>query len=113
MIKNRHYYIRKTHRYLGLSIGIQFLFWTVGGLYFSWNNIDNVHGDHLRKQVSFLQADIQVASLSVALQALQKDRRAESVHSVHLIRVLDKPVYQIQYFKGHAGEGIHQYLHFA
>ena len=38
---------RKTHRYLGLFIGIQFLFWTIGGLYFSWNDMDDVHGETL------------------------------------------------------------------
>ena len=27
--------IRKVHRYLGLFIGIQFLMWTLSGLYFS------------------------------------------------------------------------------
>lgn len=37
--------IRKTHRYLGLFIGIQFLFWTISGLYFSWTDIDEIHGD--------------------------------------------------------------------
>jgi hypothetical protein len=48
--KNKNYYIRKVHRYLGIVLGIQFLMWTIGGLYFSWNDIDKVHGDHLRKQ---------------------------------------------------------------
>ncbi|MEL0457281.1 PepSY domain-containing protein [Flavobacteriaceae bacterium SZ-1-7] len=45
---NRHtaLKIRKTHRYLGLFLGIQFLFWTTSGLYFSWTNIDDIHGDH-------------------------------------------------------------------
>ena len=37
--------IRKTHRYLGLIIGVQFLAWTVSGLYFSWTDIDQIHGD--------------------------------------------------------------------
>ncbi|MGB2086389.1 MAG: PepSY domain-containing protein [Flavobacteriaceae bacterium] len=37
---------RKAHRYLGLFIGVQFLFWTFSGLYFSWTNIDDIHGDH-------------------------------------------------------------------
>jgi uncharacterized iron-regulated membrane protein len=40
--------IRKLHRYLGLIIGIQFIFWTISGLYFSWTNLDNIHGDHFR-----------------------------------------------------------------
>ena len=40
--------IRKTHRYLGLFLGIQFLFWTLSGLYFSWTDIDDIHGDHFK-----------------------------------------------------------------
>ncbi len=40
--------IRKIHRYLGLFIGIQFLFWTISGLYFSWTDIDEIHGDQFR-----------------------------------------------------------------
>ena len=48
--------IRKAHRYLGLFLGIQFLFWTISGLYFSWTDLDEIHGDHFKKekeQVSF------------------------------------------------------------
>lgn len=47
---NRHtaLKIRKTHRYLGLFLGIQFLFWTISGLYFSWSNIDDIHGDQFK-----------------------------------------------------------------
>jgi hypothetical protein len=40
--------IRKTHRYLGLFLGIQFLFWTISGLYFSWTDIDEIHGDEFK-----------------------------------------------------------------
>ncbi|WP_422351517.1 PepSY domain-containing protein [Flagellimonas sp.] len=47
---NRHTakWIRKSHRYLGIFLGIQFLFWTISGLYFSWTNIDEIHGDHFK-----------------------------------------------------------------
>jgi len=47
---NRHtaLKIRKTHRYLGLFIGVQFLFWTISGLYFSWSDIDGIHGDQFK-----------------------------------------------------------------
>lgn len=44
---NSKYIIRKTHRYLGFFIGIQFLLWTVGGLYFAWTNIKEIRGNHL------------------------------------------------------------------
>lgn len=30
---------------MGIFVGIQFLAWTVGGLYFSWNDLDEIHGD--------------------------------------------------------------------
>ena len=42
--------IRKAHRYLGLFIGIQFLMWTISGLYFSWTDIDDIHGDQFKKE---------------------------------------------------------------
>ena len=41
--------IRKAHRYLGIFLGIQFLMWTISGLYFSWTDIDEIHGDHFRQ----------------------------------------------------------------
>ncbi|WP_108246933.1 hypothetical protein [Muricauda brasiliensis] len=40
--------IRKAHRYLGIFLGIQFIMWTASGLYFSWTDIDEIHGDHFR-----------------------------------------------------------------
>ena len=40
--------IRKAHRYLGLFLGIQFLMWTISGLYFSWTDLDEIHGDQFK-----------------------------------------------------------------
>ena len=40
---------RKAHRFLGLFIGIQFLLWTISGLYFSWTDLDEIHGDYYLK----------------------------------------------------------------
>ncbi len=40
--------IRRAHRYLGLFLGIQFVLWTASGLYFSWTDIDEIHGDQFR-----------------------------------------------------------------
>jgi len=42
--------IRKIHRYLGLFLGIQFVMWTTSGLYFSWTDIDEIHGDQFLKE---------------------------------------------------------------
>ena len=46
--KQTAYKIRKAHRYLGLFLGIQFLLWTSSGIYFSWTDIDKIHGDHFK-----------------------------------------------------------------
>lgn len=46
--KQTAYKIRKAHRYLGLFLGIQFLLWTCSGIYFSWTDIDKIHGDHFK-----------------------------------------------------------------
>ena len=40
--------IRRAHRYLGLFLGLQFLMWTISGLYFSWTNLDEIHGDQFK-----------------------------------------------------------------
>jgi uncharacterized iron-regulated membrane protein len=110
---NKQLFIRKTHRYLGLFIGIQFLGWTISGIYFSWNNIDNVHGDHLRANASFISPDVEVVSPTEAVKNLKHTKAVDSLHSVHLINLLGKPAYQLAYFSGHVGEGMHHHLHYA
>jgi hypothetical protein len=96
MAKSKHYYIRKSHRYLGLLLGIQFLLWTIGGLYFSWNNIDEVHGDFQKKRVPLLSSSIQLVSPSVALDTIRKVHRIDSLVSIQLIDIIGKPFYQIR-----------------
>ncbi len=95
MAKSKHYYIRKTHRWLGVILGIQFLLWTIGGLYFSWSNIDEVHGDFQKKPAPLLSSNISLVSPSIALDTINKFHRIDSVVSVHLIEIFGKPFYQI------------------
>ncbi len=40
--------LRKAHRYLGIILGLQFIMWTVSGMYFSWTDIDEIHGDQFK-----------------------------------------------------------------
>jgi hypothetical protein len=81
---------------LGLLLGIQFLLWTIGGLYFSWNNIDEVHGDFQKKRVPLLSSSIQLVSPSVALDTIRKVHRIDSLVSIQLIDIMGKPFYQIR-----------------
>lgn len=97
-----HLRIRKTHRYLGLFIGIQFLLWTVGGLYFSWSNLDAIHGDHLKRPAEAMPLSLSLVSPSVPIMALsqQRGRLADATNSilgVQLIQIMGQPVYQISY----------------
>ncbi|WP_210462823.1 PepSY domain-containing protein [Rufibacter roseolus] len=98
MVRSRHYYIRKFHRYFGVILGIQFLFWTLGGLYFSWNDIDKVHGDHLRKEKRYLPAALNLVSPQIPLRELQATTDVDSINSIQLVEVLGLPTYQIRYY---------------
>lgn len=112
MFKNKSLLIRKLHRYLGLFIGVQFLGWTISGLYFSWNDIDNVHGDHLRKNPQAISAMDSLASPSKAINELKSTTTVDSVHSIGLISLVGEPLYQIAYFSGHTGD-VHLHTHYA
>lgn len=103
MNRTWHLRIRKTHRYLGLFIGIQFLLWTVGGLYFSWSNLDDIHGDHLKRPAVGIPVSVSLVSPSVPLQALQQ-KGINSVSSISLIEVMGRRLYQINYQIQH-GDG--------
>lgn len=78
--------IRKTHRYLGLFIGLQFLAWTVSGLYFSWTDIDAIHGDQFRKTPS---------TLGLFTQLYPLDSIPEQMETLHLVAIEKQPYYWI------------------
>lgn len=78
--------IRKTHRYLGLFIGLQFLAWTISGLYFSWTDIDEIHGDQ------FLRAKIIEPSYS---DLIGVDEIAQKISSLTLVSINQTPYYWV------------------
>jgi uncharacterized membrane protein YkoI len=108
MAKSKHYYIRKTHRWLGAILGIQFLLWSIGGLYFSWSNIDEVHGDFQKRNAPLLSSNISLVSPSVVLDTIKKVHRIDSVVSVQLIEILGKPFYQIRCITALHNEANHE-----
>ncbi|WP_276496254.1 hypothetical protein [Pontibacter litorisediminis] len=106
--RSKNFYIRKSHRYLGIVLGVQFLFWTLGGLYFSWNDLDEVHGDHLRRERSYFSGNMNLVSPQVVLDELKATAQLDSVHSVQLIELQGAPVYQVRYFAGETDLDAHQ-----
>ena len=101
MNRTWHLRIRKTHRYLGLFIGLQFLLWTVGGLYFSWSNLDEIHGDPLKRPAGTMPLSLSLVSPSVPMLALSQKPGVSSMMGVQLIEVLGKPMYQLNYQMAH------------
>ena len=80
--------IRKAHRYLGIFLGIQFLFWTISGLYFSWTNLDEIHGDHYK--------NIEYEPLSFEnLISPSLIKTKESINSLEIRDINKKPYYFI------------------
>ncbi len=80
--------IRKVHRYLGLFIGVQFLFWTISGLYFSWTNIDDIHGDH------FKNLDYQPKAFRNLLSPSQLEA-SEGIKTIELREIENTPYYWV------------------
>ncbi|MEL6560001.1 MAG: hypothetical protein AAFQ94_17560 [Bacteroidota bacterium] len=72
---------------MGLFLGIQFLLWTLGGLYFSWTQIDEIHGDHFlsEKKIPAYTFD------SVTVDFFTE----ESIKSMQLVSVLNQPYFLI------------------
>jgi len=80
-------WIRKSHRYLGVFLGVQFLMWTISGLYFSWTDIDEIHGDHFKKEVEL--------STHVNLMGLDSISSEWKINSLELRTIVDQPYYWI------------------
>ena len=80
--------IRKAHRYLGIFLGIQFLMWTISGLYFSWTDIDEIHGDQFKKEVPNQTAFLDLlGSSELKIQ--------EPIRSLELLDIANSPYYWI------------------
>lgn len=88
MKRKRNYYIRKTHRYLGLFIGLQFIGWTISGLYFSWTDIDEIHGDHYRKE------GVKTHSAASLISPAQLDSTL-NILSLELLDINHQPYYWV------------------
>ncbi|GBF21603.1 hypothetical protein C21_03789 [Arenibacter sp. NBRC 103722] len=80
--------IRKAHRYLGIFLGIQFLMWTISGMYFSWTDIDEIHGDHFKKEIPVQ------TTFSDLLGSAQLNIQ-EPIKSLELLEIADVPFYWI------------------
>ncbi len=42
---------RKVHKFIGLVVSVQLLLWTISGIFFSFNKIDQIRGENYLKSV--------------------------------------------------------------
>ena len=92
-------FTRKLHRYLGLLIGIQFIFWTLGGAFFAWSDIDQIRGDFNKKPTPAFSGFKNWKSPEVVFTQLQLKKEPDSIQSLKAIEILGEPVYQVAYYK--------------
>ncbi|MES2796345.1 MAG: hypothetical protein V4683_10280 [Bacteroidota bacterium] len=96
-----HRKVRKTHRWMGVILGIQFLFWTVGGLYFSWSDMDEIHGDHQKAHIHPLSSDLNLVSPQSVIDKVKEKDSVNYLFDVRLVQILGEPFYQIVFSKEH------------
>jgi len=69
--------VRNTHKYLSFFISVQLLLWTISGIYFAFNKIENVRGEQYRidipaelnlQEVNFVISDAIDISLKKRLE---------------------------------------------
>ena len=80
---------------MGIFIGIQFFLWTAGGLYFSWNNLDEIHGDHLLTEAPEVNDFKQLSPIQPIVDQLISQQGLESLSAIRIISILDHLHYQI------------------
>ena len=89
-----HVLARKTHKWLGLFIGLQVVIWSLSGLYMTVVHIDTIHGDHLVRATAPASTD--AANLGNPL----KFAIANQASSVRLVFVRKLPAYALQSERG-------------
>ncbi len=92
--RNFNFYIRKSHRYLGVFIGIQFLLWTLGGLYFSWTDIDQIHGDDFKKEKTDISFNKDFTTPKIIITEIENTHKAMSIQNMRVIEISGEPFYE-------------------
>ena len=82
--------VRRVHRILGLVLGLQFLAWTISGLYFSWSDLDHIHGDAWIQDVHPPTRDWEELRLPLA-----KESSENSPQTLELVEVLGEPFWWV------------------
>jgi uncharacterized iron-regulated membrane protein len=81
---------RKTHKWLGLFIGLQVVVWSLSGLYMTVVHIDTIHGDHLIRHAPERSVDARALADPVAIAT------AHDAQSIRLGWLRGNPIYVVK-----------------
>ena len=86
--------IRNTHKYLSFFISIQLLLWTISGIYFAFNKIENVRGEQYRLQppsnYSFKNIEFEIPEATSAVVKKRLDKTIVAASTKAGMRYFDE-----------------------
>ncbi|MEN8222818.1 MAG: PepSY domain-containing protein [Acidobacteriota bacterium] len=91
----KRFSIRKVHRYLGIIIGIQFFLWALGGVYFAWTDLDQIHSDPYKSPPVNFDNSIKLSSPQVMVDQLSKEHSLYKIEKLELLGINGSPSYRI------------------
>lgn len=92
------FWVRRAHKWIGLVIGIQALFWMISGLYMVVVPLEVIHGDHLAHVITDpLKPDANRVSQA------QLAQQYPGMTALRLKTLLGKEVYEIRRGKEEIG----------
>ena len=88
-------FVRRTHKWLALVVGVQALLWTLTGLYMVVVHIDIIHGDHLVRAPKVEPFDLAGLAPPARIIAM-----APGASEIRLQRFFDQPVWRVETAEG-------------
>ncbi len=86
--------IGRVHKWVGLLVGVQVLFWMVSGVVFSLSSIERVRGENLVSH--YIKTEISVSRINVDLKEALKKVAADAPLSVELKQLAGEAIYLIR-----------------
>ncbi len=89
---------RTLHRWLALTVGVQWLAWVGSGVYFAWSELDWIHGDHLvQRATAPASGEISPAIVAGVLERLRRRESVTAWEDVAFVDVLGEAVIRVHY----------------
>jgi len=85
------FWVRRTHKWIGLIVGVQALLWMISGVYMTIISLDVIHGDHLAHV-----AGVPLGQSGDRMEIGKLQARYPGIQSLRLKKFLGQEVYEIR-----------------